>query len=178
MVVAPSQTSEVNDDACLHQGRADCGAEVQKLWDLLDAVLDPEIPVLSIWDLGILRHVEKYGDKIIVTITPTYSGCPAMDTIRSDVKSVLSSAGYTDCEVRMVLSPAWTTDWMSTEGKQKLEEFGIAPPANTKAANQIIRCPRCKSENTNLISDYGSTACKSMYQCDHCKETFCYFKVI
>lgn len=178
MVAAPSATSEVNDDLYSHRLRTECAPDVEKIWDLLDAVLDPEIPVLSIWDLGILRNVEKLSEKIIITITPTYSGCPAMDTIRHDIESVLASSGYDNCEVRMVLSPAWTTDWMSAEGKQKLEEFGIAPPANTKAVNQIIRCPRCKAENTNLISEYGSTACKAMYQCDQCKETFCYFKVI
>lgn len=178
MVAAQFENSEVNSDLYSHRLRSECESDVQKFWDMLDEVLDPEIPVLSIWDLGILRNIERSGDKIIVTITPTYSGCPAMDTIRSDIKSVLAKAGYPDSDIRMVLSPAWTTDWMSTEGRQKLEHFGIAPPGCTNSVKQTINCPRCKSEHTNLISEYGSTACKAMYQCDHCKETFCYFKVI
>jgi ring-1,2-phenylacetyl-CoA epoxidase subunit PaaD len=178
-VVTAQHNINEDDDGDYSPGlRADCSAGVRAIWDLLDAVKDPEIPVLSLWDLGILRDVEKIDDKVIVTITPTYSGCPAMDTIRNDIKKVLAESGYRDCEVKMVLSPAWTTDWMSVEGKQKLEQFGIAPPGNTLAAEQLICCPRCKSENTKLISEYGSTACKAMYQCDHCKEAFCYFKVI
>jgi len=147
--------------------------EIQAIWGLLDEVKDPEIPVLSLRDLGVLRDVEKINDKVIVTITPTYSGCPAMDTIRNDIKTSLAESGYPDNEVLTVLSPAWTTDWMSDEGKKKLEQFGIAPPGNTKSIKQLVCCPRCKSENTNLISEYGSTACKAMYQCNHCKEAFC-----
>jgi len=167
-----------SDEPCSYKGRADCDAEVQAIWKLLDAVKDPEIPVLSLWDLGILRNVEKINNKVIVTITPTYSGCPAMDVISDDIRTVLAESAYPDNEVKTVLSPAWTTDWMSIEGKQKLEQFGIAPPARTKSVEQSVCCPRCRSDNTLLISEYGSTACKAMYQCNHCKEAFCYFKVI
>jgi ring-1,2-phenylacetyl-CoA epoxidase subunit PaaD len=158
--------------------RTDSDAEVNAIWDLLDEVKDPEIPVLSLWDLGVLRSVEKILDKIIITITPTYSGCPAMETMRNDIESILSESGYPNHEIRTVLSPAWTTDWMSDEGKQKLEQFGIAPPGHTTAEIQTVCCPRCRSGDTLLISEYGSTACKAMYQCSQCKEAFCYFKVI
>ncbi len=166
------------DEPCSYNGRNDCDTEIQAIWELLDEVKDPEIPVLSLWDLGILRNIEKINNKIIVTITPTYSACPAMDVIRDDIKAVLAKSAYPNNEIKTVLSPAWTTDWMSEAGKRKLEQFGIAPPAGTKSVNQPVCCPRCRSENTLLISEYGSTACKAMYQCNDCKEAFCYFKVI
>ena len=178
MVAAVSRLSGQGDSVSTAKLRADSDAEVSAIWDLLDEVKDPEIPVLSLWDLGVLRNVEKIRDKIIITITPTYSGCPAMETMRNDIQSTLSESGYSNHEVRTVLSPAWTTDWMSEQGKQKLEQFGIAPPAHTRAEAQNVCCPRCRSEDTLLISEYGSTACKAMYQCSQCKEAFCYFKVI
>lgn len=152
--------------------------EIAGIRTLLDAVKDPEIPVLSIHDLGVLREVELMGNKVIVKITPTYSGCPAMELIRDDIRKVLANAGYDDVDVVSVLSPAWTTDWMSAAGKQKLREYGIAPPRHSKDADVGVSCPRCATENARLISEYGSTACKAMYQCEQCKETFCYFKVI
>ncbi|MFT5134050.1 MAG: ring-1,2-phenylacetyl-CoA epoxidase subunit PaaD [Gammaproteobacteria bacterium] len=169
---------EGRDNEITHRLRFDGEPEVQAIWELLDKVKDPEIPVLSIWDLGILRDIRIVNEEVIVTVTPTYSGCPAMDVIRSDIKSVLAESGYPDCEVETVLSPAWTTDWMSEEGRQKLEQFGIAPPAKTTSIKKEVCCPRCKSENTRLISEFGSTACKAMYQCVQCKEAFCYFKII
>ncbi len=169
MVGAQHKVSEVS---------AGGDAELQVIWTLLDEVKDPEIPVLSIRDLGVLRDVEKIKGKVIVTITPTYSACPAMDTIRDDIGTVLAASGFPDSEIKTILSPAWTTDWMSETGKRKLEQFGIAPPGNTNSPEQAIHCPRCQSEETNLISEYGSTACKAMYRCSECKEAFCYFKVI
>lgn len=150
----------------------------QEILDILDGVKDPEIPVLSIRDLGILRTVDNINGVIIVTITPTYSGCPAIETICSDIEKILTEAGFPDVQIKVTLSPAWTTDWMTETGKKKLEEYGIAAPQNTKSTSQIIRCPKCKSEDTYLISEYGSTACKSMCRCLMCKETFCYFKAI
>ncbi len=178
MVSAQLHIEDSRDNICSHRLRADIDPEEQTIWDLLDEVKDPEIPVLSIWDLGILRNVALVNNKVIVTITPTYSACPAMDVIRSDIKNVLGKSGYANSDVKTILSPAWTTDWMTEEGKHKLEQFGIAPPAHTKSIKNSVCCPRCASENTKLISEYGSTACKAMYQCNHCKEPFCYFKVI
>lgn len=151
---------------------------LNEVWGLLEQVKDPEIPVLSLRDLGILRNVERMGSKLKVTITPTYSGCPAMDTIRDDIKQLLYQSGYEDVEIKTVLSPAWTTDWMTEEGKSKLQQFGIAPPGKVAESLNSVLCPRCRSTETRLISEYGSTACKSMYQCNVCKEPFCYFKAI
>jgi ring-1,2-phenylacetyl-CoA epoxidase subunit PaaD len=153
---------------------------------ILEEVKDPEVPVLSIIDLGILRNVEILPDeneKIRITITPTYSGCPAMDTITMDIRLKLLEKGFKNFEVVQSLSPAWTTDWMSEEGKEKLRKYGIAPP-NPKQqfckeemfAEEIVECPRCGSSNTRLVSQFGSTACKSMYVCNACQEAFDYFK--
>jgi ring-1,2-phenylacetyl-CoA epoxidase subunit PaaD len=146
-------------------------------------VVDPEIPVLTIEDLGILRDVAERGDRVEVTITPTYSGCPAMDAIRDDVVRELGQAGYDDVVVRMVLAPAWTTDWMSEDGKRKLAEYGIAPPTGLRAAGPVrltlaARCPRCGSADTREISRFGSTSCKALYECRACAEPFDYFKVL
>jgi ring-1,2-phenylacetyl-CoA epoxidase subunit PaaD len=159
--------------------------KIDDVYALLEEVKDPEIPVLSVRDLGILRDVSiSENGKVVVTITPTYSGCPAMDTIEREVKEKLSKEGL-DVEVVTKISPAWTTDWMTEEGRQKLEEYGIAPPAETTADKasifgkaKVVRCPRCKSEETSLISQFGSTACKALYRCDNCLETFDYFKCI
>lgn len=178
MVSAQQISKDVIGDDHSHRLRTDIDPQAKAIWELLDEVKDPEIPVLSIWDLGVLRNVEIVNNKVIVTITPTYSACPAMDVIRSDIENVLVNSGYVDSEIKTILSPAWTTDWMTEEGKHQLEQFGIAPPAHTKSNKTSVCCPRCASENTKLISEYGSTACKAMYQCNHCKEPFCYFKVI
>lgn len=158
---------------------------IQDVYALLEEVKDPEIPVLSVRDLGILRDVSiSEAGKVTVVITPTYSGCPAMDTIEKDVNEKLRAKSL-DVEVITLISPAWTTDWMTEEGRRKLEEYGIAPPAETTAdkaslfgSSKIVRCPRCKSEETSVISHFGSTACKAMYKCDSCLETFDYFKCI
>lgn len=149
-------------------------------WAVAAAVLDPEVPVLTIEDLGILRSVEV-SDGITVTITPTYSGCPAMEAIRDDILAAFADAGLGDVRVRFVLSPAWTTDWMSEEGRLKLEEYGVAPPGRTDrpvALSLSVRCPQCGSPETRELSRFGSTACKSLWVCSECREPFDHFKTI
>jgi ring-1,2-phenylacetyl-CoA epoxidase subunit PaaD len=159
-------------------------AEVKELWDLLDQVKDPEVPVLSIWDLGILRDVERDGDRIVVTITPTYSGCPAMNTITDDVIAALKTHGYDDVEVKTRLSPAWSSEWMSSSGRRKLRNYGVAPPEDADLDEDGLTpdahalCPHCGSRNTRRISEFGSTACKALFQCNDCNEPFDYFKKI
>ena len=169
----------------------------RKAWDLAATVCDPEIPVLTIEDLGILRNVrvtkEPNADDggmvptVHITITPTYSGCPAMDAIRDDLKAAFKSEGYPSVNVEMVLSPAWTTDWMSEAGKAKLQEYGIAPPSGHSAAvrhagpvrlSLAVKCPQCSSLNTKELTRFGSTSCKALYVCQDCKEPFDYFKVL
>ncbi len=148
------------------------------VYALLAQIPDPEIPVLSILDLGIVRDViysppsEEMEEAIEIIITPTYSGCPAMDAISIDIKLKLLEHGYKNFVVKLVLTPAWTTNWITENGKQKLFEYGIAPPSK----NEIIFCPQCKSNNTKILSQFGSTACKALYQCNDCKEPFDYFK--
>jgi ring-1,2-phenylacetyl-CoA epoxidase subunit PaaD len=151
------------------------------VWDLAATVVDPEVPVLTIEDLGVLRRVQIDGERIIVDITPTYSGCPAVDAIRDDIIAVLGDAGHQGVVVRSVLAPAWTTDWMSEAGKAKLEAYGIAAPATRSEGGSIslglgIRCPQCGSLHTREVSHFGSTSCKSLYVCQRCQEPFDYFK--
>jgi len=161
----------------------------KKVWSLLETVTDPEVPVLSVLDLGIIRDVkvEVNGEDIvkpIITITPTYSGCPAMDVISMNIRMVLLQAGFIEININQVLSPAWTTEWMSAEGKDKLKAYGIAPPQYQQAVctpdafqrEEAIQCPQCNSWHTTLISRFGSTACKALYKCENCKEPFDYFK--
>ena len=147
------------------------------VWELLEQVPDPEIPVLSILDLGIVRAVKIIGEQIEIIITPTYSGCPAMDAISIDIRLKMIEHGYKNIKITAVLSPAWTTDWMTETGKIKLNKYGIAPPkmSSDKSDTPPI-CPQCKSANTKLLSQYGSTACKALYQCNDCQEPFDYFK--
>jgi ring-1,2-phenylacetyl-CoA epoxidase subunit PaaD len=153
-------------------------------WELLEKVKDPEVPVLTIVDLGIVREIHtKNEEEIEVVITPTYSGCPAMDVIGTNINTVLRKAGYQKIEIKTVLSPAWTTDWLSEKGKQKLEAYGIAPPVGATTDKRVltgefeaVKCPQCKSENTKMISQFGSTACKALFQCQDCLEPFDYFK--
>ena len=153
----------------------------QKILSILETVTDPEIPVLSILDLGIVRDVKAYGNSVEICITPTYSGCPAMDVISMNIRMVLLQNGFTNIKITQQLSPAWTTDWMREEGKEKLKAYGIAPPVG-KAIDEIylqelkVECPQCHSANTILLSQFGSTACKALYQCLDCKEPFDYFK--
>ena len=148
----------------------------KKVWQILETVCDPEVPVLTILDLGIVRDVKIDENVLEVVITPTYSGCPAMDAISMDIRLKLMEHGYKNVKITSILSPAWTTDWMSEEGKQKLKEYGIAPPHKNNDKNKIIECPQCHSQNTILLSQFGSTACKALYQCQDCKEPFDYFK--
>jgi ring-1,2-phenylacetyl-CoA epoxidase subunit PaaD len=155
-----------------------------EVWDILEEVTDPEIPVLTVTDLGIVRDVKVQKDgRVEVIITPTYSGCPAMNTIEINIRAVLQEQGYDDVKVTTVLHPAWTTDWMSEAGRRKLKEYGIAPPVDGTAdkgalfAEQPeVECPQCGSTHTELVSQFGSTACKSLYRCLDCKEPFDYFK--
>jgi len=158
--------------------------EEQKIRQILGTVCDPEIPVLTIVDLGILRDLKINDDHIEVIITPTYSGCPAMDMIAMNIKLALLEHGYKNIIITSVLSPAWTTDWMSEAGKRKLKAYGIAPPNPTQivcdtklfARSEAIQCPLCNSYHTKLISQFGSTPCKALYQCQDCREPFDYFK--
>ncbi|MCB0771978.1 MAG: phenylacetate-CoA oxygenase subunit PaaJ [Flavobacteriales bacterium] len=155
---------------------------VAEIEALLEEVKDPEIPVISIRDLGVLRGIELIGNSVEVTITPTYSGCPAMDMMRAGVEDALRKAGIRDFKVKQVLSPAWTTDWISAEGRRKLLEYGIAPPPHSadiralKGKSPAVACPQCGSTDTELLSRFGSTACKALYQCKACKEPFDQFK--
>lgn len=151
--------------------------DTQHIHQLLEAVSDPEIPVLSVNDLGIIRDIQINGHQVEVVITPTYSGCPAMDMIAENIQSYLHSCGYNEVNVTTVLSPAWTTDWMTETGKRKLETYGIAPPNRiTRDSDAPKKCPRCGSTDTRVISQFGSTACKALYQCNECMEPFDYFK--
>ena len=157
--------------------------ETKVIWELLEQVSDPEIPVLTVLDMGIIRAVNRDGKAVEVVITPTYSGCPAMDMLTVDIKAVLQEHGFDNATVTTVLSPAWTTDWMSEAGKKKLKAYGIAPPEGTTvdksvlfAQDKKIQCPQCDSRNTKMLSQFGSTACKALYQCEDCKEPFDYFK--
>ncbi len=156
----------------------------KEVWKLLETVNDPEVPVLSVIDLGIIRDVRTNGEEVEVTITPTYTGCPAMDVISMSIRMELLANGFKNVIIKQVLSPAWTTDWMSEAGKQKLKEYGIAPP-NAKqqvcrdelfAPDEAVQCPHCNSYHTHRISEFGSTACKALHRCDDCKEPFDYFK--
>jgi len=158
--------------------------ELEAIWQILEMVVDPEVPVLSILDLGIVRDVKFNDDQVEIVITPTYTGCPAMDMISMNIKLALVEQGYKNIKVSSVLSPVWTTEWMSEAGKEKLRVYGIAPP-NVKqqvcnndlfAPHELVQCPHCNSFHTRRISEFGSTACKSLYQCDDCKEPFDYFK--
>ncbi len=162
--------------------------EEKTILELMGTINDPEIPVISIVDLGIIRSVKinSVTPQVegTVTITPTYSGCPAMDVIRTEIKMALLENGYPLVKIVSSLSPAWTTDWMSEEGKKKLTAYGIAPPLEQEQVctpeifqqNRAIECPRCNSVHTRMISKFGSTPCKSLYQCADCKEPFEYFK--
>lgn len=146
----------------------------EQVLDWLAEVADPEIPVLSITDLGIVRDVEC-GEEIIVSLTPTYSGCPATEAIEASVVAALEDRGVERVRIKRVLSPPWTTDWISEEGREKLRIYGIAPPERRE---RPIACPRCESDQTELVSQFGSTACKAAYRCRECLEPFEYFKCL
>ena len=158
--------------------------ELRSVKDLLTELSDPEIPVLSIMDMGIVRDIQLDGKKLFIKITPTYSGCPAMDTIATDIKLKMDAAGY-DTTVKLVLTPAWTTDWITERGRKNLEAYGIAAPLDAVAdkralidGERIVKCTNCGSTNTKMVSQFGSTACKALFQCDDCLEPFDYFKCL
>jgi ring-1,2-phenylacetyl-CoA epoxidase subunit PaaD len=147
--------------------------------DVVACVTDPELRVVTISELGILRDVAVDSGTVTVTITPTYSGCPAMDTIRADIRAALQRAGFADVEVRTVLSPAWTTDWISEAGRSKLAAAGIAPPGRAAVRLTLaVRCPRCGSPDTEQLSRFGSTACKALWRCRACTEPFEHIKAL
>jgi ring-1,2-phenylacetyl-CoA epoxidase subunit PaaD len=154
----------------------------EAIWKVLESVTDPEIPVLTIQDLGIIRDVQVDADGIKVVITPTYSGCPAMSMIALNIQEALLEAGYENARIETVLSPAWTTDWMSDSGKKKLKEYGIAPPAGKARIHALLEddkpkeCPHCGSNKVEMVSHFGSTPCKALYRCLDCLEPFDYFK--
>jgi ring-1,2-phenylacetyl-CoA epoxidase subunit PaaD len=148
---------------------------VERIWDWLGGVPDPEIPVLSLVDLGVIRDVAWDGDTLVVTVTPTYSGCPATRVINQDIEQALRARGVEKLRLERRLSPPWTTDWISREGRDKLREYGIAPPAE---AGRAVACPRCGSTRSEKISQFGSTPCKAQFRCRDCLEPFDHFKCI
>ena len=154
----------------------------EDIWKLMEDINDPEIPVLSITDLGIVRDIKLTDSGVEVFITPTYSGCPAMDVISMNIRMALLKEGFGKVKITQQLSPAWTTDWMTNEGKEKLRAYGIAPPVGKSFDKKYlekelkVECPLCHSKNTKLLSQFGSTACKALYQCTDCLEPFDYFK--
>ncbi|WP_082586945.1 1,2-phenylacetyl-CoA epoxidase subunit PaaD [Nonlabens sp. MIC269] len=152
--------------------------------DILESVSDPEIPVLSVIDLGVIRSVQLDEDHVTIKLTPTYSGCPAMDVIGDDLDRAFAKAGYTTT-VQLIMSPPWTTDWITERGRKAMEEYGIAAPLEPTADKDVllnnkklVKCTNCGSTNTKLVSQFGSTACKAMFQCDDCLEPFDYFKCL
>ncbi len=157
----------------------------EQIFKLLSEIPDPEIPVINIIELGILRDVKMENGLCTVVITPTYSGCPAMKVIEDDIRIKLKEIGIENVKVELVYSPAWTTDWISDAAKEKLRAYGIAPPVHTSVDKGVLmgkerhlKCPQCGSENVSMISQFGSTACKALYRCNDCKEPFDYFKCI
>jgi len=156
----------------------------EQIYNWLEEVSDPEIPVLSVIDLGVVRDAQIINGEWLITITPTYSGCPAMKTMEEDILSKLKDNGIDSAKVEMVLAPAWSTDWLSENGRIKLSEYGIAPPEHEVdksvlfAEPTIVPCPKCGSRNSRMVSQFGSTACKALYQCNDCQEPFDYFKCL
>lgn len=155
----------------------------KEIWQYMEEVADPEIPVISVIDLGVVRKIDLIDQESVnITITPTYSGCPAVSAFSISIRLKLIEKGFKNINVINQLSPTWTTDWMTEEGKQKMKAYGIAPPNNTPSSDalfsdeQEVECPQCGSMDTRLISQFGSTACKAMYQCNSCHEPFDYFK--
>lgn len=186
------EAASAREPAFDEQRRAGRAALVQRTWDVLHSVLDPEVPALSVCDLGIVRDVVLHGDGLEIVLTPTYSGCPATEVIERAVLDAIAAAGLGPARATLRRAPAWTTDWISEDGRRKLREYGIAPPTGRAAvatAAQPIRiarreaapqvdCPRCGSAHTERLSAFGSTACKALYRCLACREPFEYFKPI
>jgi len=188
MVTAEQRAIAATAFAADEAQRIELTPDALRAWDVLAAVPDPEIPMLSVVELGIVRDVQVEADGVIVVVTPTYSGCPATDVIAQSIVEALAAAGFASPRVVNRLSPPWTTDWMAPEGKRKLTAFGIAPPGAAapridvagisplRRASVAVPCPRCASTRTRLVSQFGSTACKAHYRCDACLEPFDYFK--
>lgn len=157
-------------------------AEIPQIWQCLQQISDPELPVLSITDLGMVRSVERDAAGWHITFTPTYSGCPATEFLLNAIKQTLNQAGFSPVTVTIRLSPAWTTDWMNADARLRLRQYGVAPPQGQACEKPLIRgavqCPRCGSRTTEKISEFGSTACKALYRCCECREPFDYFKCI
>ena len=156
----------------------------QEILAALESVSDPEIPVLTVMDLGVVRRVELKGEVVEVDLTPTYTGCPAMDTMAADITTALNKIGY-EVKMKLVMSPAWSTDWISEKGREKLEKYGVAAPLSEAldmeallGGKRIVKCTNCQSTNTKMISQFGSTACKALFQCEDCLEPFDYFKCL
>lgn len=155
-----------------------------KIWKWLEEVNDPEVPVLSVIDLGVIRSVKIENEVVHISITPTYSGCPAMKVIEDGIREKLLAEGIPNCNIITVLSPAWTTDWISEEGRKKLKLYGVAPPENEPDKSVLfadpvkVQCPKCNSRNTRMVSQFGSTACKAHHSCNDCLEPFDYFKCL
>jgi ring-1,2-phenylacetyl-CoA epoxidase subunit PaaD len=156
----------------------------ERVWEILESVKDPEVPVVSVVELGIVRDVSVDGARVSITITPTYSGCPAMREIEQDIRAALSSEGIADVALETVHAPAWTTDWIGAEAREKLRRYGIAPPGPAEQGGLVtltrrrkaVVCPHCGSSNTELRSEFGSTACKAIHVCNACREPFDEFK--
>ena len=158
---------------------------LKKIEEKISNIPDPEIPIISIKELGVLRKIEQIEEKIIVTITPTYSGCPAMDRFQKDIKEQLKALKISSFEIQLQYDPAWTTDWITEDAKKKWKKYGIAPPAHSSSDKNIlmgqkqkVQCPRCNTKEKKLVSQFSSTACKAMYQCEDCLEPFEYFKCL
>jgi len=180
--------SAIESSLAHRRADASAGPFVESLWRALATVCDPEIPVLSILDLGIVREIDVQAG-VVVRVTPTYSGCPATDVIVDDIRRALSTVGVADARVEIALAPAWTTDWITAEGRRKLAQYGIAPPGRVAAPRvdvsgisplrrcvDAVPCPHCGASSTRLVSQFGSTACKALMRCDECLEPFDYFK--
>ncbi len=150
----------------------------EQVYEILSEVTDPEIPVLTLEDLGVIRDVEVISDEEVnIKITLTYSGCPATDIMAGDIRAALFVAGFSKINIIHVISPAWTTDWLSPKGREKLKKYGIAPPTAAVSLDEaIVECPQCGSKKTKIISEFGSTSCKALFQCESCLEPFDYFK--
>ena len=163
----------------------DMSVQTDKIMNYLHEIPDPEIPVIDIVELGVIRDVKTEGENVEVTITPTYSGCPAMKQMEDDIHTTLKKYGFKEVKINTVFNPPWTTDWITDHAKEKLRAYGIVPPEHTTVdkswltgRSKILACPRCKSTNTTLVSQFGSTSCKALYKCNDCLEPFDYLKCI
>lgn len=155
--------------------------DTKRIWSLLEEVKDPEIPVVSVVEMGMVRTIGIEGDRVIITFVPTFAGCPALQVIQEAIATCLHDGGYPNVEVRTSLSPAWSSNWISPAAREKLKRFGLAPPPLhvddiERAINQLATCPYCESKDTDLKSDFGSTLCRAIYVCTRCKQPFEQFK--